>query len=78
MSSSLSFATRLLEDAMRVRMNACALGDLDAAARADKDVARLARWINRLTPVAPVEHPPWRSFHSLLEQFPWIRRTAHG
>jgi hypothetical protein len=77
MSSKLPFVTRLLDDAMRARINACAMGDQEAATRADRDVARLSAWVARLEPPAgPMQVQGWHDWHSLIDEFPWIKGTT--
>jgi hypothetical protein len=75
-SDKTPFVTRLLETAMRERTYAWAVGDLEAAQRHDKDVARLAAWRARLEPEqpAPLVATGYRDWHSLIDAMPWVRR----
>jgi hypothetical protein len=76
-SSKAPFVARLLETALRTHANAWAMQDQDAAGRADRDVARLSAWLERLEPpqLAPLEMPGYRDWHSMVEHMPWLRRV---
>jgi hypothetical protein len=75
MSSTQVFAQGLLEAAMRARINACAMGDLEAAQKADRDVARLSAWLARLEPEpAPLVEVGYHVWHSLIGEMPWLQR----
>jgi hypothetical protein len=77
MSDKQLFVQGLLEAAMRARTNAWAVGDTEAAAKADKDVARLAAWLARLEPQpAPLVETGYHVWHSLLEHVPWLKRNS--